>query len=91
LVPIVVWLIASGFGLLGERLARVRLPDSLLAPLGFCAAPRANQARTGDRRYTRHSCFRYRIGQALLAKPPGPFVVYAVIISILLASRTNAS
>lgn len=37
-VPVVVWLIACGFGLLIERLAHVRLPKPLLIALGFCAS-----------------------------------------------------
>lgn len=37
-VPVVVWLIACGCGLLIERLAGVRLPNPLLIALGFCAS-----------------------------------------------------
>jgi hypothetical protein len=37
-VPVAVWLIACGFGLLIERVARVRLPNPLLIALGFCAS-----------------------------------------------------
>jgi hypothetical protein len=35
-VPIAVWLLACGFGLLVERLTATRLPNALLVPLGFC-------------------------------------------------------
>jgi len=37
-LPLVFYLIAAGLGLLAERLARVELPDALLAPLGACLA-----------------------------------------------------
>ncbi|MEA2192964.1 MAG: hypothetical protein QOI73_3085, partial [Solirubrobacteraceae bacterium] len=37
-LPLALWLTATGLGLLAERLARARLPDGLLAPLGFCVA-----------------------------------------------------
>ena len=52
LVPIAVWLIAAGYGLLIERVARVRLPDALLIPVGFCGAVvvslGAYEANVGD-------------------------------------------
>ena len=35
-VPIAVWLLACGFGLLAERATATRLPNALLVPLGFC-------------------------------------------------------
>lgn len=35
-VPILLWLLACGFGLLAERAAKVKLPNSLLVGLGFC-------------------------------------------------------
>jgi hypothetical protein len=37
-VPVALWLLASGYGLLIERIARVRLPGALLVPIGFCAS-----------------------------------------------------
>jgi hypothetical protein len=37
-LPLALWLTATGLGLLAERLVRARLPDGLLAPLGFCVA-----------------------------------------------------
>lgn len=37
-VPIAVWLLACGFGLLVERLARTRIPNPLVIALGFCAS-----------------------------------------------------
>ncbi len=37
-VPVAVWVIATGLGLLGERATRTRLPNELLAPLGFAIA-----------------------------------------------------
>ncbi len=38
LCPLVLYLIAVGLGLLGERAARIELPDALLAPVGGCLA-----------------------------------------------------
>jgi hypothetical protein len=38
LTPIVVWLLAVGWGLLIERIARVELPKPVSAGVGFCAA-----------------------------------------------------
>lgn len=38
LVPVAVWVTTVGLGLLVERLARVRLPNALLIPLGYGAA-----------------------------------------------------
>lgn len=35
-VPIVVWMLGVGFGLAIERATGTRLPNALLAPLGFC-------------------------------------------------------
>lgn len=35
-VPIAVWVIAIGFGLLTESILRTTLPKALLAPIGFC-------------------------------------------------------
>src|SRR2546421_1779000 len=35
-VPIAVWVLATGYGLLVERVARIRLPNALLVPVGFC-------------------------------------------------------
>jgi hypothetical protein len=37
-VPIAVWLIASGHGLLIERVARVRFPNALVVSIGFCSS-----------------------------------------------------
>jgi hypothetical protein len=37
-VPVAVWIIASGSGLLIERVAGVRFPDALVVPMGFCFA-----------------------------------------------------
>jgi hypothetical protein len=37
-LPIAFFATSSGLGLLIERIARTRLPNQLLAPLGFCAA-----------------------------------------------------
>lgn len=37
-LPAAVWLTTTGLGLLAERLVRARLPNGLLAPLGFCVA-----------------------------------------------------
>ncbi|HST56317.1 MAG TPA: hypothetical protein VLJ42_10570 [Solirubrobacteraceae bacterium] len=37
-MPVLLWIIATGLGLLAERLARQRLDNALLAPLGFCVA-----------------------------------------------------
>jgi hypothetical protein len=37
-VPIAVWVTATGLGLLAERAARVRLSNALLVPLGYCLA-----------------------------------------------------
>ncbi len=37
-LPVVVWLTTVGLGLLAERAARVRLPNALLVPLGYCIA-----------------------------------------------------
>ena len=38
LVPVAVWITAMGLGLLAERLARARLANALLVPLGYCVA-----------------------------------------------------
>ena len=38
LLPLVLYVLALGLGLLAERLARTRVPNALLAPVGFCAA-----------------------------------------------------
>lgn len=35
-VPIAVWAIATGFGLLAESILRLAVPKALLAPVGFC-------------------------------------------------------
>lgn len=35
-VPIAVWAIATGFGLLAEQLLALAVPKALLAPVGFC-------------------------------------------------------
>ncbi len=37
-VPVVLWIVATGLGLLVERAAGARIPNALLAPLGLCAA-----------------------------------------------------
>jgi hypothetical protein len=37
-IPLAAWVVASGLGLLVERIARCRLPNVLVAPLGLCAA-----------------------------------------------------
>jgi hypothetical protein len=37
-VPVALWLISVGYGLLIEKLARTSIPNGLLVPLGFCAA-----------------------------------------------------
>src|SRR5215211_1794691 len=37
-LPAVLFVLASGLGLLVERATRARVPDALLAPLGACAA-----------------------------------------------------
>ena len=37
-VPVVMWVLTTGLGLLVERAARARIPNALLAPLGLCAA-----------------------------------------------------
>lgn len=37
-LPVALLLTSTGTGLLAERLARARVPNGLLAPLGFCAA-----------------------------------------------------
>ena len=37
-LPLALFVTTTGLGLLAERLARARLPNGLLAPLGFCAA-----------------------------------------------------
>jgi hypothetical protein len=38
LAPVAVWITTVGLGLLVERLARARLANALLIPLGYCAA-----------------------------------------------------
>lgn len=38
LAPLVLWLLAAGYGLLLERATRVRLSTPLLVPVGFCAS-----------------------------------------------------
>src|SRR5665213_947417 len=38
LIPVVVWVATTGLGLLAERVFRARIPNALLAPLGFCVA-----------------------------------------------------
>src|SRR5580658_4483547 len=38
LVPVAVFITTFGLGLLAERLSRVRLPNALLVPLGYCVA-----------------------------------------------------
>ena len=37
-LPATLWLTTTGLGLLAERAARARIPNGLLAPLGFCLA-----------------------------------------------------
>jgi hypothetical protein len=37
-IPLAVWVVTTGLGLLVERATRSRLPNVLLAPLGFCVA-----------------------------------------------------
>ena len=37
-LPVALLLTTTGLGLLAERVVRARLPDALLAPLGFCVA-----------------------------------------------------
>jgi len=37
-LPLTLFVATTGLGLLAERLARARLPNGLLAPLGFCVA-----------------------------------------------------